>query len=173
MLSQTSTSNRGVELVLTLLELWLVIYCMCQRETLVGYIKYWDYYQLLTTKFKAKCWLFDERKIKTSARNLIPNSEDFGYVFNLVSFLFPFNGTFTLHGTGTRSENGTGNNGLLYLRQNCSHCTRTWNGTRHIVSNCVSPVPCICPVPFLMQCERAIRQESLMARCSKYSFATP
>ena len=44
-------------------------------------------------------------------------------------------GTFTLHGTGT------GNNGLLYIMQSCSHCSRTWNGTR--------PMSPIVPVPLL------------------------
>ena len=40
--------------------------------------------------------------------------------------------------------------------QNCSHCTGTGSGIRPIVSYCVSPVPCTCPVPVQLQCERAI-----------------
>ena len=58
------------------------------------------------------------------------------------------------NGSGARS--GTKNNGLLNVMQDCSHCTRAWNGTRPIVSYCASPVPCTCPVPVRVQCERAI-----------------
>ena len=60
-----------------------------------------------------------------------------------------------LHGTGTESGNGTetGNNGLHYIMQNCSHCTATRNGTRPTVSCCASPVP----IP--VQCEHAIKVE--------------
>ena len=49
-------------------------------------------------------------------------------------------------GVGAGTETGTRNNGLLCRT---SHCTRTWNGTRPIVSYCASSVPCTCPVPVL------------------------
>ena len=41
--------------------------------------------------------------------------------------------------------------GLQYIMQNCSHCTRTWNGTRPIVSCCASPFPCTSPIPLPVQ----------------------
>ena len=34
------------------------------------------------------------------------------------------------------------------IMQNCSHCTRTWNGTRPIVSYCAVPFPVPVPFPF-------------------------
>ena len=61
------------------------------------------------------------------------------------------------HCTELGPGQGPGKNGFVYIIQNCSYCTRTWNGTRPIVSYCASPIPCPCPGPGSVQCERAIR----------------
>ena len=87
---------------------------------------------------------------------------------------WPTNGAFTLHGTG--SGTGTGNNGLLYIMQNCSHCTGTGTGKlangfcMHfpifphlkciLVMHFNGPGPCamwtVLPGPGSVQCECAV-----------------
>ena len=70
------------------------------------------------------------------------------------------NGSFTLHGTGkgTKTRNGNGNNGLLYIILYCSHCTETGTGTWPIVSYCAGPGPIPVPGPLSVQCDWAITE---------------
>ena len=78
-------------------------------------------------------------------------------------------GTFTLHGTRISSgnRNGTGNNGLLYITQNCSHCTRPLNGLDSLSS--VVPVLFPVPVPFPVPCSVNVPLFCLIGTESGYS----
>ena len=68
---------------------------------------------------------------------------------NIASFVLVSNGIFTLHGTGSRTGNGTENNGLLFIMQNVHTSPELGMGPdplSPIVSG-PSPFPCSVNVP--------------------------